>query len=145
MLVRVADCGDVDELLRLRSVWRNVDTDRAFASAFRDWFRTEEPTRWWWLATDGGVGVGMVNVKLFARMPSPKAVPSRWGYLANLFVVPGSRGQGIGSELVRCALGRAREDGLARVVLSPSERSHPLYVRLGFRSADELLVHPLRD
>jgi GNAT superfamily N-acetyltransferase len=48
----------------------------------------------------------MVNVKLFERMPSPIAPAGRWGYLANLFVVPSARGAGIGSRLVEAAVDR---------------------------------------
>jgi GNAT superfamily N-acetyltransferase len=144
MLVRVADTADLDELVGLRAAWRNTEVTADFVSSFGDWFRNEGSTRWWWMAVDdSGRGAGMVNVKLFERMPSPGTQGSRWGYLANLFVLPRLRTDGLGSELVIAAVDKARAEGLARLVLSPSERSRALYLRLGFRPADELLVHPL--
>lgn len=144
MLVRMADSADLDELIRLRAAWRNAAVTAEFVSAFRDWFRNEESGRWWWMAVDeSGRGAGMVNVQLFERMPSPGTQASRWGYLANLFVLPHLRTGGVGSDLVTAALEKARAEGLARLVLSPSERSAALYLRLGFRPAEELLVHPL--
>lgn len=87
----------------------------------------------------------MVNVKIFERMPSPTHPSGRWGYLANLFVDPSVRGEGIGAALVQAAVDCAHDQGLVRLVLSPSELSVPLYRRLGFRAADELMVHPLVD
>jgi GNAT superfamily N-acetyltransferase len=140
----MADSADLDELIRLRAAWRNADVTAEFASSFRDWFRNEESSRWWWMAVDdSGPGAGMVNVKLFERMPSPGTQGNRWGYLANLFVLPSLRTERLGSELVTAAVDKARAEGLARLVLSPSERSRALYLRLGFRPAEELLVHPL--
>jgi predicted N-acetyltransferase YhbS len=85
----------------------------------------------------------MVNLKLFDRMPSPDRTRRRWGYLANLFVLPSHRGSGIGASLVTAVVGLARAEGLVRIVLSPSELSVPLYHRVGFRAANELLVLPL--
>ena len=82
----------------------------------------------------------MVNLKVFDRMPSPGREASRWGYLANLFVLPSSRNAGLGTRLLRALLAAAVEERLVRVVLSPSEASIPLYRRVGFTDADMLLV-----
>jgi GNAT superfamily N-acetyltransferase len=146
MHVRQAGPGDLDELARLRARWRGGDPTPDFDAAFRDWFASEGSSRWWWLAEDdAGRPVGMVNVKVLERMPSPAAPGSRWGYLANLFVLPTARLQGTGTALVRAATEFARTQALERLVLAPSEQSRPLYARLGFRPAHELLVHPLLD
>jgi hypothetical protein len=63
----------------------------------------------------------VMNLVLFERMPWPGPDPGRWGYLAN-----------------------ADGHDFARVVLSPSQRSIPLYRRAGFGPADALLSreHP---
>jgi len=143
--VRQAGEEDVDALARLRAAWRGQEPSGKFLAAFHDWFRREQPSRWWWLATNDQAALGMVNLKLFDRMPSPDRPPSRWGYLSNLFVAPEWRGQGLGGALVAALISRARAEGLARVVLSPSELSIPLYARHGFRSADDLLILPLVD
>ena len=82
----------------------------------------------------------MVNLKVFERMPSPGASPSRWGYLANLFVDPAFRRRGLGTRLLDALLSTSAEQGLVRVVLSPSGESIPLYMRAGFAPADTLLV-----
>ena len=140
MTVRVAGPEDVEALARLRAAWRDEPMTPSFVADFRAW-HTRESDRWWWLAVQGdGESVGMVNLKVFERMPSPGAAPSRWGYLANLFVLPAARGRGIGGELVEALVRRADRADLVRVVLSPSQQSLPLYARHGFVPADELLV-----
>ena len=119
------------------------------------WVRAQASQRTFWLAESrGGAGerpagmrlpVGMVGLTRYERMPRPgEPVTTAWGYLGGLFVLPDHRDGGTGSALVEAALVHARETGLVRVVLSPGDsRAAPLYRRLGFRSAKELLVHPL--
>jgi predicted N-acetyltransferase YhbS len=141
--VRQADLEDVDELARLRATWRERPADARYLAGFREWFRQERAGRWWWIATDSQAAVGMVNLKLFDRMPTPDRPVTQWGYLANLFVVPGHRGRGVGASLVQAVIDRSRAEGLVRIVLSPSELSVPLYGRMGFRPAADLLLLPL--
>jgi GNAT superfamily N-acetyltransferase len=138
--VRAADIDDVEELARLRALWREQPISRDFVASFRDWFLREHASRWWWIAAEDGHTVGMVNLKIFDRMPAPDRPTSRWGYLANLFVTPDCRRSGVGGALIAAVIDRARGEGLVRVVLSPSELSIPLYGRYGFRPADDLLL-----
>jgi GNAT superfamily N-acetyltransferase len=142
---RSADLADIDELVRLRALWRGVESTADFSSNFRRWFAAEQSSRHWWIAEDDQArAYGMVNVKMFERMPSPGQTASRWGYLANLFVDPEVRGGGTGGALVQAAIDFARAQRLVRLVLAPSTLSFPLYTRLGFTRADELMVHPLQ-
>ena len=136
--------GDVDALARLRAAWRQQDVSEEYVATFRDWFLREQPSRWWWIAVDDDA-IGMVNLKIFDRMPAPDRPVSRWGYIANLFVIPSRRGGGVGSSLVAAVVDRARAEGLVRLVLSPSELAVPLYRRHGFRPATDLLLLPLGD
>jgi GNAT superfamily N-acetyltransferase len=82
----------------------------------------------------------MINLAIFERMPQPGRPPSHWGYLGNAFVLAGYRNQGIGSRLISALLGYADENGFARVVLSPSQRSIPFYQRAGFGPANGLML-----
>ena len=141
--VREAGSSDIPALSALRAAWREHELTPSFLDAFAEWFGRERSSRWWWLAEAAGEPVGMVNVKVFDRMPSPGASPSRWGYLSNLFVAPTHRGSGVGGQLIDALLTRAVEERLVRVVLSPSTASVPLYLRHGFVMAEELLVHRL--
>lgn len=145
MEIRRAHEADVDSLAHLRAAWSEQPTDHGYSATFREWFVKEQAERWWWIAVDHSAAVGMVNLKLFDRMPSPGRPRAQWGYLANLFVLPAHRGAGIGHDLVAALIDEARAAGLVRIVLSPSELSVPLYRRLGFRPADDLLLLPLED
>ena len=142
-VVRRADRTDLPALVALRTDWQGPAPDSDFAQRFADWFDREGESRRWWLAKDGSTAVGMVNLKVIDRMPSPARPASSWGYLCNLYVRPEHRGSGTGTALVAALLDAAQADHLVRVVLHPSELSVPLYTRLGFTDADSLLVHDL--
>ena len=155
--VRVADMADPAEapaLLALRRAAREEQRgapidDPDFAPALRAWLIAEASKRTMWVAEvavgDEVVPIGMLNLLDFRRMPTPGSDAGGWGYVGNVFVHPEHRGAGVGRLLIDVALAAARERGYARVVLSPSARSVPLYRRAGFvDAADGLLVHPLR-
>jgi len=147
--------GDADLALvaRLRREWtieqdadpadpvgRADPADPGFEERFEAWWTRESSRRITWLAEVDRRPVGMMNLAVFERMPRPGRAPSRWGYLGNAFVLAPYRNQGIGGLLLGAVLGYARDDHLARVVLSPSERSIPFYQRAGFGPADVLMV-----
>lgn len=96
-----------------------------------------------WLAELDGEPVGMVNLLVYRRMPSPGQRNPDWGYLGNAYVRTGHRDRGIGGLLLDALLGYARTQNLARVVLSPSARSVPYYERGGFTTSDKLMVNYL--
>ena len=140
VVVRRAHHDDVASFLTLRLQWQAEEPTPEFVHRFTGWFEQEWPSRWWWLALDDLRPVGMVNLKLFERMPTAQNATVRWGYLCNLFVSPTHRTNGLGGSLVAALLAAAREDELVRVVLSPSEESVPLYHRHGFTDAHGLLA-----
>jgi GNAT superfamily N-acetyltransferase len=144
-LIRMAGPDDAAALAALRRAWTEERAgaplaDEGFGARFLDWYAAESGRRVTWLAESGGKPVGMMNLALFERMPAPGRDSGRWGYLGNAYVLTDHRNQGIGSALLAVVLGYAGERGLARVVLSPSERSVPFYRRAGFVPADELLL-----
>ncbi|MGB6455209.1 MAG: GNAT family N-acetyltransferase [Streptosporangiaceae bacterium] len=142
--IRRAGDADVAALAALRSEWTRewggAGDDPAFGERFAAWFEQDGARRVTWLAAHDARAVGMVNLAVFERMPQPGRAPSRWGYLANAFVLAAHRDRGIGGRLLDALLRYADENDFARVVLSPSERAIPFYLRAGFRPADFLLV-----
>lgn len=146
-VIRIAGPGDAPALAALRRAWTEENhgpaDDAEFEARFLDWYRREAPHRVGWLAEDGGELVGMMNMSVFERMPQPGRDVGTWGYLANAFVLAAHRDRGIGSLLLRALLGYADEHRFVRVVLRPSERSVPFYLRVGFTADNDLLVrHP---
>jgi GNAT superfamily N-acetyltransferase len=144
VMIRRAGHADLAAIAKLRSEWVQERDGRVDDPGFDDrlaaWFAAESARRIAWLAEADGRAVGMMNLAVFERMPSPGRAPSRWGYLGNAFVLAAYRDQGIGGKLLAALLGYADENGFARVVLSPSERSVPFYRRAGFRPASALLL-----
>ena len=146
--IRRAGREDGALVARLRRDWTAEQTgervdDEAFEGVFADWFEREHDQRITWLALDGERPVGMLNMLMFTRMPKPGRPLSRWGYVANVYVDHRCRDEGTGRALLDACLSHAREHHYARLVLSPSERSVPFYLRAGFAPATSLMVHPL--
>jgi GNAT superfamily N-acetyltransferase len=146
-LVRLADAADGPAVAALRAAWtqewHGATSDDGYAERFAAWWASEGARRLTWLAWTDAVPVGMVNLAVFERMPSPGRPPSRWGYLGNAYVRPEWRSRGVGTALLSELLAHARSEGFVRIVLRPSDRSVPFYRRAGFGPATSLLVTQL--
>lgn len=132
--------ADLPDLARLREHWTSgepADPDADFVAAVRQWWASEN--RVGWLARVDGYALGMANAAVFARMPVPGRPPARWSYVANVWVDPHHRRQGIGRALMGAAIDWARSEEMVRIVLAPSEMSIPLYASLGLRPATDLM------
>jgi GNAT superfamily N-acetyltransferase len=144
VLIRRAGHADQAAIAQLRREWTQEEhgdiADPDFDENLAAWFAQEYPRRIMWLAENGGRPVGMMNMAIYERMPRPGRALSCWGYLGNVFIVAAYRNRGIGSQFVSAALNYADENGFVRVVLSPTERSIPLYERAGFGPADALML-----
>jgi len=143
-VIRQVQSADVAALARMRREWtRELKGDRAdpgFDERFAAWFSRESSRQITWLAEVDGRPVGMMNLAIFERMPRPGRAPGRWEYLGNAFVLAPHRNQGIGSQLLAEVIACADDNGFARVVLSPTDRSVPFYQRAGFGPAAALML-----
>ena len=143
-VIRRAEHADLAAIVRLRREWTQEQEgdrgDPTFDDRFAAWFARESSHRITWLAQADGRPVGMMNLAIFERMPRPGRAPSRWGYLGNAFVLAAYRNQGIGRQLISAVLVYADDNGFARVVLSPTERSIPFYESAGFGPANALML-----
>jgi ribosomal protein S18 acetylase RimI-like enzyme len=75
-------------------------------------------------------------------------VTLRWPEVRLLAVLPGARGQGVGTALMRECVRRAGQAGAAALTLHTTdimEAAIRLYERLGFMRASELDFHPAPD
>jgi GNAT superfamily N-acetyltransferase len=148
VVVRVAGTPDAGAIAQLRSLWSETAPDPAFAARMGDWLAAEGDRRTTWLAAVDGAPAGMASMFEYRRMPRPGRADSRWGYIGNMFVREDLRGRGIGTTLLTALVAAGDERGYARLVLSPSPRALPFYVRAGFVVPDEaagdhrLLVRP---
>lgn len=135
--------SDLDDLIALRLAWKPAADDAQAAALvveMRDWWETNGAGRRAWIARGAdGIPVGMANAAIFERMPVPGTGSARWIYVANVFVLPEHRRQGIAADLMSAITQWARAEGTVRIVLAPSEISIPFYASLGFRLADDLM------
>jgi GNAT superfamily N-acetyltransferase len=142
--VRLATDADIEAIARLRREWTIENGDASDEPGFEHrvgaWVEGEGARRLIWLAEIDGAVVGMLNLAVFTRMPRPGQRPSRWGYIANVFVQAPRRSSSVGRALLSAALEHSRAQRFARLVLSPSPRSAPFYLRAGFTPASSLLL-----
>ena len=147
-VVRIAIPADGRALATLRRRWTAEDhgeaEDEGFEARFLDWYERESARRVSWLAEVCGEPVGMMNLVIFERMPRPGLDSGTWGYLANAFVLEPFRNQGIGRVLLDALLAHADAHDYIRVVLRPSERAIPFYLRAGFTPDGGFLVRYCR-
>lgn len=124
--------------MHLRRGWF-PDADADFEEDFRDWWAAERRHRHAVVALAGDEPVGMANGQVFSRMPAPGRPRAQWLYGANVYVADQHRRRGVGRLLMTALIDFARDNGMVRVVLAPSEMSIPLYESLGFRPAHDLM------
>lgn len=137
LVVRVAGPGDAGMLADLRASWTgDLVGDPEFEVQMARWLESEGERRTSWVAMVTGRPVGMASLFEYRRMPRPRRLASRWGYISNMFVDKEFRNRGIGSELLRAITVSAEEREYVRLVLSPSPESVEFYRRAGFVDAD---------
>lgn len=90
----------------------------------------EGDTRVWMVEQDGEVlGHGIIRMRLQTTVNEPEA------YLAELYVVPDRRGQGLGTVLLQAIIDDARDQGATYIDLNTSEddtSARAIYTKFGF-------------
>ena len=151
--IRPAASGDAAALARLRHEFRAaqgapVEAEDEFLARCRAWMeaRLVAGSSWrCWLAEEEGRVVGTVWLQRIEKLPNPVEEAESHGYVSSLYVVPSSRGAGLGSRLLNVCLETCRAEEMDAVILWPTPRSRSLYVRHGFAARDDLLerrLHP---
>lgn len=145
--VRVASVGDAEMLAQLRfdlrSSFLGVDESEAeFVARCAAWMRERlrDDASWQcWIAEIDSTAIGSIWVQLIEKIPNPIAEPESYAYLTNFFVREEYRGEGAGTMLLAEALAWSRSKAAEVVLLRPTERSKPLYLRHGFVPADDFM------
>ena len=116
----------------------------AFTSAFEAWVREHRGTHVPFVAVAAGEVVGIAFLAVIVRVPGPARGSRQAGALQSVYVHPERRGAGIGRRLCEAVIDEASRRGLDYLIVHPSERSFPLYRRLGFVGSGSLLELDLR-
>lgn len=145
--IRQATPADAPALARLRYEFRAslggaLECEDEFVERCACWMaeRLKGGGAWrCWVAQSGGRIFGNVWLQLIEKIPNPTPERERHAYLTNLFVRDSERGQGVGSMLLEAALGCCEAEAVHAVILWPTQRSRPLYLRRGFKSPADMV------
>jgi GNAT superfamily N-acetyltransferase len=146
---RAATASDRGAIARLRFQWRQERGEQGldeagYRVALEEWMAAHEASHLAFVALRGPTVIAMAWLAIVERIPGPEHFARRSGDVQSVYVDPAERGRSVGTQLVQVVVQHARELGLAHLSLHPSERSVPMYERLGFESADRLLYLHLR-
>jgi GNAT superfamily N-acetyltransferase len=86
------------------------------------------------------MSVGSVWAQLIEKIPNPIAEPESYVYLTNFYVREQYRGKGVGAMLLSEVLEWGKSNNAHTVILWPTERSKPFYLRHGFSNADDVIL-----
>lgn len=143
--VRRAGIEDAPNLARLRWLWRTSEpgqrglSELEFETAFMEWWSRHQSSHTAFVAERAGRIVGMGWLAIFDRIPHPGRLDRRAGNVQSVFVLEELRDHGIGGALIEAVIAEAHARGLGYLIVHPSERSYPLYERLGFGETNSIL------
>lgn len=92
---------------------------------------------------DDGRLVATVGITLFEMMPTIKRPNGKVARLMNMYVEPSYRHRGIAKELLNRVMAYAKEHGVGKVMLNPSQMGKPLYINYGFQLLPDEYVYYL--
>jgi GNAT superfamily N-acetyltransferase len=152
-LYRLAESSDASQLAKLRWELRtdddpnpSADAKAGFIRDFVAWMnKSPDKDLVHWVAERDGELIGVMSVQVVHKLPSPEEFDGRIGYLANSYVLPEHRDQGVGTALLAAIKEWALDQGLELLVVWPSERAYPFYERAGYRRYPDPVVLKLRN
>ena len=145
-LYRLSNSSDAPQLASLRWDLRAGDdpqpgTKTQFIQDFVAWMeKNPDKDLVHWVAEQDGTVIGVISVRIIHKLPSPEDMDGRFGYLANVYVGPEYRDQGVGTELLAAVKNWALGQKLELLVVWPSERAYPFYDRSGYRRYPDPVV-----
>lgn len=117
---------DVDEMIASFSDWLSVRLSNQTYQGFIAEHELGFPV----------AGIGVMEIDWPPHPSHPKS-DSR-GYILNLYVMPGYRGQGIAKELMRLGEDYLHNRNIDFAVLHATEAGRPLYERIGWKRSSEM-------
>lgn len=151
LIFRPARFEDGPELARLR--WEFSNPQLQTAQPFED-FKPVFLDFWSQACTDGNWRIyvaerpdglaGTVFMQIVIKVPRPARL-RRMGYITNMYLEPGWRGQGAGARLMELVMQEARDLGLHMLLLWPAKTAVGFYQRLGFRQESEAMELDLEN
>lgn len=148
--MRAASPGDLEALVETREALfdalgqgaADAEGREAFRAACRREFASllagGRASAWLAFADEGGV-IGSAVLLEYPRLPTPRNLREREGYVLGVWVAPAARRRGLARRLVELAIAESERRGHARIRLHATAEGRGVYERLGFRGrADEM-------
>jgi GNAT superfamily N-acetyltransferase len=150
--IRPGERRDVPTLARLRYEFRAghdtpIESEAEFIARCAAWMEARlVPGGSWrcWLAEEAGRAVGTIWLQRIEKLPNPADEAESHAYVSSLYVIPSSRGAGLGSRLLDACLGACQAEEMDAVILWPTPQSRSLYLRHGFAVREDLMERRLR-
>lgn len=86
-------------------------------------------------------GVGCGSICLSEELPSPDNPSGKCAYLMNIYVREEHRAHGVGHEIVRWLVEKARELGCDKIYLETTDCGRPLYKSIGFKDLPGIMKY----
>ena len=145
--IRLASWSDAALLARLRYDLRSAlretnESETEFVERCTAWMqqRLRGSESWrCWIATVESAPVGSIWAQLVEKIPNPIAETEYYVYVTNFYVREEYRGRGIGSRLLTTVKEWGQSNDAHSIILWPTERSKPLYLRHGFKPGDNIM------
>ena len=104
-----------------------------FQKQFESFLAKALQGRWQaWVAEGGGQLIGNMWLQLVEKVPRPGRRPAHIGYLTNVYIEEGHRGQGLGQQMLEHVVDWCRQESLELILVWPSVEGRSLYQKLGF-------------
>jgi GNAT superfamily N-acetyltransferase len=151
LIIRQYTIDDVPQLIRMRFDFtaesKEIDPNlyEPFYVECKSFFEEIIDSGRWkiWVAEVDGEIVSHIFVEIIDTVPRPGRKKSPFGYMTNVYTVPGFRSRGIGGMIIEEINAWAKENGLTFLMVWPSEQSVDFYGRHGFKRAEEAMENHL--
>lgn len=147
VILRTATERDSSELARLRwdfspdEVQASGQTYADFTTKFGVFLAQALASGMWvvWVAEQMGRLIGNIYVETIAKVPRPGRFNARYGYVTNVYIDAASRGQRIGTALLKQVIAWAQEQNLEFLIVWLAEDSINYYERCGFTPVSDAM------
>jgi N-acetylglutamate synthase-like GNAT family acetyltransferase len=99
---------------------------------------TNGPCRAWVIERENKI-VASGAITIASLVPTPKDLSSSVAYLHSMYTEKGYRNNHFANLIVERAIRFCRDAGIKRAFLNASEAGRPIYEKLGFRAAPEMM------
>ncbi len=147
---RKATTSEIPQLAQMRWDFRKEDDDEPDVMTYAEFMEScaafllqgMHSEQWvYWVAMQHDVVVSHICIFRIQSVPRPCKDADYWGYMTNVYTKPAYRQQGIGSRLMKHAMQWAKTQGLALMIVSPSDAAIPFYQRAGFAHETEFMQY----